>query len=62
MRKEKKLISHILKNNLYAVKLVFYLSRTRVLFSVIKQIVEYFLWVFYSAFFVRFVLNFIENV
>lgn len=61
MRKEKKLISHILKNNLYAVKLVFYLSRTRVLFSVIKQIVEYFLWVFYSAFFVRFVMNSIEN-
>lgn len=36
------------------------ISKKRVVFSVIKRLIEYLSWVFYSAFFVRFILEAIE--
>lgn len=61
MKKEENLTTQILKNNIYAVILAYSLSKTRVICSLIKQIIEYLLWVFYSAFFVRFILDAIQD-
>lgn len=59
--KNKKTRAEILKNNIYAVKLSFSLSKSRVVHSLLRQLVSQMLWVFYSAFFIRFVINVIEN-
>lgn len=59
--KREKTRSEIFKNNIYAVKLAFSLSKSRVIHSFIRQIINQLLWVFYSAYFVRFVINVIEN-
>lgn len=61
MKKEEGLTRKILKNNLYAVREAMAISKKRVLFSMLKRFIEYFLWVFYSAFFVRFILDAIEQ-
>ncbi len=61
MKKEKGFTKRILKNNIYAVKEAMKLSKKRVLCSLLKRLTEYFLWVFYSAFFVRFILDAIEQ-
>lgn len=61
MKKEKGLTRQILQNNLYAVREAMAISKKRVLCSMLKRFIEYFLWVFYSAFFVRFILDAIEQ-
>ena len=47
--------------NLYGIKATYDFSKTRVGCAVMKQLIRYFLWVFYSAYFVRFVIETIEN-
>ena len=59
--KREKIRTEIFKNNIYAVKLAFSLSKSRVLHSFLTQIISQLLWVFYSAYFVRFVINVIQN-
>lgn len=44
-------------NNLFGIKEVYSFSKKRVCFSLIKQLIDYSLWVFYSAFFVRMILE-----
>lgn len=61
MKKEKSFTGQILRNNLYAVKQAMAISKKRVVCSIIKRLIEYFLWVFYSAFFVRFILDALEE-
>lgn len=61
MKKEKGLSGQILKNNLYAVKMAFSISKARVILTVLVKILEHVIWVFYSAFFVRFILDAIQN-
>lgn len=61
MKKEKGFTKRILRNNAYAVRLAMEISKKRVLFGLIKRLIEYLLWVFYSAFFVRFILDAIEQ-
>lgn len=61
MNKNKRTSREIWKNNFYGVKTVYGFSKSRVICSVIKQIIGYFLWVFYSAYFVRFVIDTIQN-
>lgn len=61
MKKQKGFTKRILRNNAYAVKLAMEISKKRVLFGLIKRLIEYLLWVFYSAFFVRFILDAIEQ-
>lgn len=51
----------IWKYNAYGIKTTFEFSKLRVICSVIKKVVGYLLWVFYSAFFVRFVIETIEK-
>ncbi|MCH5265067.1 MAG: ABC transporter ATP-binding protein [Lachnospiraceae bacterium] len=60
-KKRSNLTKQILKNNIYAVRLTASLSKKRVIVSIVKQIIEYLMWVFYSAFFVRYILDAIEN-
>lgn len=59
--KEKGFTKKILRNNIYALKLAFEISKKRVIFALVKRLIEYLLWVFYSAFFVRFILDAIER-
>ena len=59
--REKRMTGEILKNNMYALKLTYSISKGRVVVSIVSKIIEYLLWVFYSAFFVRFILNAIAN-
>lgn len=59
--KKKKLNYAGIKNSIYLLKLAFSFSKSRVINSFIKRIISYLLWVFYSAYFVRFVLDVIKN-
>lgn len=61
MKRGKSFTKQILRNNAYAVKLAMAISKKRVVCAVIKRLIEYLLWVFYSAFFVRFILDAIEQ-
>lgn len=57
MVKKKRMTGQILKSNMYAFKLTYSISKARVVVSIVSKIIKYILWVFYSAFFVRFILN-----
>jgi ATP-binding cassette, subfamily B, bacterial len=46
---------------LYGIKTTYAFSKARVLCSITKQIIRYLLWVFYSAYFIRFVIETIKN-
>lgn len=61
MKKGRGFTGKIVYNNAYAVRLAMAISKKRVICSVIKRLLEYLLWVFYSAFFVRFILDAIEQ-
>lgn len=61
MKKKKNTSREIWTYNFYGVKTTYGFSKTRVVCAVVKQIISYFLWVFYSAYFVRFVIETIEN-
>ena len=65
MKKEKKKreISRgrAIKNNLYAVKLLIKLCPSMVTHGAISRFLGYFEWLFYSAFFMRFVINSLQS-
>lgn len=61
MKKNKATTSEIWAYNFYGLKTTYSFTKARVICSVIKQIIRYLLWVFYSAYFVRFVIETIEN-
>lgn len=61
IKKEKSFTWRIIRNNLYAIKEAMTISKQRVICSIIKRLIEYLLWVFYSAFFVRFILDALEQ-
>ena len=62
MKKKKEItLKQVLKNNIYACRLLAYVSRSRTVHSVIKAAVYYFDWIFYSAIFMRFVMQAIEQ-
>lgn len=61
MKKKEKKASSSIKNNLYLLELAFKYSKSRVIHSLLWQIISHLLWVFYSAYFVRFVLNVIRQ-
>lgn len=61
MKKGRGFTGKIVYNNAYAARLAMAISKKRVICSVIKRLLEYLLWVFYSAFFVRFILDAIEQ-
>lgn len=61
MKKIKNNARQIWSYNLYGIRTTYDFSKSRVICAVIKQMISYFLWVFYSAYFVRFVIETIEN-
>ena len=61
MKKEKSFTGRIIRNNLYAMKEAMEISKRRVLCSLLKRLIEYLIWVFYSAFFVRYILDALEQ-
>ena len=61
MNLKKSFTGKIILNNLYAMKEMMTISKERVVCSIIKRLIEYLIWVFYSAFFVRFILDALEQ-
>ena len=61
MNLKKSFTGKIIFNNLYAMKEMMTISKERVVCSIIKRLIEYLIWVFYSAFFVRFILDALEQ-
>lgn len=60
-RKDKKKGFAAMRNNLYALRLLWQISPRIVVHGTIVQILGYFEWLFYSAFFMRFVINALET-
>lgn len=61
MKKRKFMESQGWNNTRWGLSLVLGYSKKRVICSIIKQIIGYFLWVFYSAYFVQFVIETIQQ-
>lgn len=59
--KSKSTFREILNNCIYSIKLAFGLSGSRVIHTALQQAIGYFTWVFYSAFFVRYIINAIQQ-
>ncbi len=53
--------NRIIRNNIYILKLLGGICRERVIHTAIIRIVYYFEWIFYSGFFIRFVINSVET-
>lgn len=56
-KKEEFTAKQVITCNLYAIRLAYRLSHKRVIYAFIKQLFGYLLWVFYSAYFIQFVLD-----
>lgn len=61
MGEKKKREEGNIRNVIYLLRLAFKFSKARVINSLIRQVISSLLWVFYSAYFIRFVLNVIEK-
>lgn len=63
MDKEKNQIGRkrTVKNNIYVLKLLYGICKQRVIHSAASRFLYYFEWIFYSAFFIRFVINSAEK-
>lgn len=62
MKKKKEItLKQALKNNIYACRMLASVSKSRTVHSVIKAAVYYFDWIFYSAIFMRFIMQAIEQ-
>ncbi len=59
--KEKRKKSRAFRNNLYAMRLLWSISPSRVVHEAICKVLGYFEWLFYSAFFMRYVINALET-
>ena len=59
--KNKRPKQHAIKNNVYALKLLFGICPRIVVHMAILRILGYFEWLFYSAFFMRYVINALET-
>lgn len=58
---KKKSNRHAIKNNLYALKLLFGICPGIVIHMAVLRVLGYFEWLFYSAFFMRYVINALET-
>ncbi len=63
MEKEKreKKFGSVVKNNWYAIKLGYSISKKRVIHALITKFLFYFEWVFFSAFFMRYIVNALDQ-
>jgi ATP-binding cassette, subfamily B, bacterial len=53
--------SKIIQNNIYILKLLGGICKSRVFHTAMNRFLFYFEWIFYSAFFIRFVINSVEE-
>ncbi len=53
--------SKLFLNNIYAVKTVWKISKTRVIHTAVDSVIGYVEWIFMSIFFLRYVIGAIEN-
>lgn len=60
-KKSKDNNSKIVQNNFYILKLIFSICKSRVIHTAISRFLFYFEWIFYSAFFIRFVIHSVEK-
>ena len=60
-KKKEKERSRALKNNLYAMKLGWQIAPELVVHMAVSRVLGYFEWLFYSAFFMRYVINALET-
>ncbi len=51
----------VLKNNLFALKIAMHISPALVFHSAMVRVLDYFEWLFYSAFFMKYIINTIEG-
>lgn len=58
---QKKKISHAFRNNVYALRLLWKICPRLVVHQAITRFLGYFEWLFYSAFFMRYVINALET-
>lgn len=61
MKKEKTQKNQIIRNNLYAIKLSWGISRGRVVHAALMKVFYYFSWVFSSAFFLRYIVDVLDK-
>ncbi|MBE5930569.1 MAG: ABC transporter ATP-binding protein [Lachnospiraceae bacterium] len=61
MKREKSFTGRIIRNNFYAMKEAMSIAPKRVWVALLSRLVDYLLWVFYSAFFVRYILDALEQ-
>ena len=61
MKREKSFTGRIIRNNWYAMKAAMEICPKRVWVALLSRLVDYMVWVFYSAFFVRFILDALEQ-
>lgn len=53
--------NRIVQNNIYILKLIYGICRARVINTAVSRFLFYFEWIFYSAFFIRYVINSVEK-
>lgn len=61
MKKEKTQKNQVIRNNLYAIKLSWGISRGRVVHAALMKVFYYFSWVFSSAFFLRYIVDALDK-
>lgn len=59
-KKKKNGKNNLIKNNMYILKMLIGISKKRVVHSAMNRFLNYFEWIFYSAFFIRFVISSVE--
>lgn len=59
--KNKNQNNKIIQNNIYILKLIHSICKKRVLHTAISRFLYYFEWIFYTAFFIRFVIHSVEE-
>lgn len=59
--RKKSITSSVWENTIFGIKTVFAISKNRVYCSLFMYLIRYLLWVFYSAYFVRFIIQSIEG-
>lgn len=63
MKKNKREISakRAIQNNIYAIRLCMRISKARVICTAVASFLDYFEWIFFSAFFIRYIISSIEG-
>lgn len=61
MKKEKLTLKKAFANNLYAMKMAYHISKSRVFHALLVRAFGYFEWIFFSAFFMRYIVDALDQ-